>query len=147
MNATTLAECGTFISLNDQSLAGEFGLSVALLMVFVIIPLFYFWILDPFLMKPLLSKGALLGSRDVTEEGRTTIEHPEFEPDEAKDRNDIRFDPVLYLLSADGEPHHLAAEKGLMPTTKVNKAGDIQEKEETTQPECSSSTRTARLKT
>lgn len=30
------------------------------------------------------------------EENRTTIEHPEFEADEAKDRKDIRFDPVLY---------------------------------------------------
>ncbi|KHN74515.1 hypothetical protein Tcan_16108 [Toxocara canis] len=70
-----------------------------------------------------------------------TIERTEFEPDEAKDRSDIRFDPVLYEKNNDDQHHTAMSEKG--KGKKALKGEQAQEREQPTQQECSLSLKTA----
>lgn len=41
------AKCGEFVSPSTRSLIAVFGVSGGLFLLFVILPLFYFWFLDP----------------------------------------------------------------------------------------------------
>uniref|UniRef100_A0A9J2PSS4 BHLH domain-containing protein n=1 Tax=Ascaris lumbricoides TaxID=6252 RepID=A0A9J2PSS4_ASCLU len=137
------AKCGEFVSPSTHSLIAVFGVSGGLFLLFVILPLFYFWFLDPFLIKKFLLPSKHTTSREIMEENRTTIEHPEFEADEAKDRKDIRFDPVLYekrekFKNFDDQHRAITPGKGELPTMKkVFKRDQSEEKEQSTQREYS----------
>uniref|UniRef100_A0A914ZTB4 Uncharacterized protein n=2 Tax=Parascaris univalens TaxID=6257 RepID=A0A914ZTB4_PARUN len=135
---SVIAICGEFVSPSTHSLIAVFFVSGGLFLLFVILPLFYFWFLDPFVIRKFLLPCKPTSSREIMEENHTTIEHPEFEADEAKDKKDIRFDPVLYEKNPNDQQRAITPEKGKLTTMKTAfKSNQSAEKEQSTQREYS----------